>query len=64
MINKLYKHLTRAIGMKTTCCNSDQYSVIEKSPVCTNTSCEHYLAPTGLRNIFTISYHTPSIKAG
>jgi hypothetical protein len=62
MINRLYKLLTNAIGMKTTCCHTDKYSVIEKNPVCTNESCNNYLAQTDLKNIFTISFTNHFIK--
>gem|GEM_PF-5304911 len=61
MRNRIYKLLTKVIGMKTTCCHSDRYSVIEKCPVCTNASCSNYLAQTNLRNIFTISFSEPAI---
>jgi len=56
MINRMYRLLTKAIGMKTTCCHSDRYSVIENNPVCTNSVCQNYLGPTNLKNNFTISF--------
>ena len=59
MINRIYRLLTKAIGMKSTCCHSDRYSVIENNPVCTNSICSNYLAPTNLRNNFTISFTPP-----
>jgi len=64
MINRMYRLLTKAIGMKTTCCHSDKYSVIENNPVCTNDSCDNYLGLTNLKNIFTISFTHPPINAG
>lgn len=62
MINRIYRILTKAIGMKSTCCHTDRYSVIESNPVCTNTSCENYLAQTDLKNIFTISFTPPAVR--
>ena len=56
MINRMYRLLTKAIGMKTTCCHTEKFTVIEKNPVCTNTDCMNYLAPTDLKNNFTISF--------
>ena len=64
MINRLYKTLTKIIGMKTTCCHSNQYSVIEDNPVCTNAACNNYLGHTDLRNIFTISFPANVLKTG
>ena len=62
MINRMYKLLTKAIGMKTTCCHSDRYSVIENNPVCTNNVCQNYLAPTNLKNNFTISFSQAAMR--
>ncbi|MEO8086030.1 MAG: hypothetical protein ABI763_04370 [Bacteroidota bacterium] len=62
MVNNFYKILTKTIGMKTTCCKSSKYSVIENCPVCTNELCQNYFSPTGLKNIFTISFTTPQVR--
>ena len=55
MINRIYRLLTKAIGMKSTCCHSHDYTVIEHNPVCTNPTCHNYLGRTNLKNVFTIS---------
>ena len=62
MINRMYKMLTKAIGMKSTCCQSDKYSVIENNPVCTNNDCQNYLGPTNLKNNFTISFGHEAVR--
>jgi hypothetical protein len=64
MINRMFKMLTKAIGMKSTCCHTDRYAVIEQNPVCTNPSCDNYLGQTDLKNIFTISFSQHAIKTG
>ena len=63
MINQMYRLLTKAIGMKSTCCHSDRYSVIENSPICTNNCCTNYLGQTNLKNNFTISFTQPWMRA-
>ncbi|CAN5432655.1 hypothetical protein BH11BAC1_BH11BAC1_02860 [soil metagenome] len=62
MVNNLYKILTKAIGMKTTCCHSSKYSVIENCPVCTNESCQNYFSPTGIKNKFSLSFSSPPLR--
>jgi hypothetical protein len=61
-MNRMYKLLTKAIGMKTTCCHSDRFMVIERNPVCTNNECANYLGPTNLKNNFTISFTQASVR--
>lgn len=62
MMNRIYKLLTKAIGMKTTCCHTDQYAIVEDNAICTNETCSRYFCQTNLKNIFTISFSRTPVK--